>query len=175
MKKSIFLNLMTVAMMAAMCVTLTACGGDDSDNTQGKSDGPSGQTGSTEYVTPCLDFGSSVEHVKEYMTGTAFQLVDGNNIALMYANSNATIVISYTFTSGLRIAQVTYNGYSESQANAFKVEIEKRYGVTMTKEVNPDDVSQWVYKGTTTINSRKVAIMMMAYKGVISIMYGLPD
>ena len=31
MKKSIFSRLMTVAMMAAMCVTLTACGGDDGD------------------------------------------------------------------------------------------------------------------------------------------------
>ena len=174
MKKTIFLRLMTVAMMAAMCVTFTACGGDDGDSTPGKPEEP-GAGGTTAYVEPCLDFGSSVEHVKEYMTGTAFQLIDGNNIALMYANSDATVAISYTFTSGLRIAQVTYNGYSESQANAFKAEIEKRYGVTMTKEVNPDDVSQWVYRGTTTINSMKVAIMMMAYKGVISIMYGLPD
>ena len=32
MKKTIFLKVMTVAMMAAMCVTLAACGGDDGDS-----------------------------------------------------------------------------------------------------------------------------------------------
>lgn len=55
MKKSIFLNLMTVAMMAAMCVTFTACGGDSDDD--GTPQVPAGPTGSTEYVEPCLDFG----------------------------------------------------------------------------------------------------------------------
>ena len=50
-----------LAMMAAMCVTFTACGGDSDDDPNPGG----GTTGSTEYVDPCLDFGSSQSHVKE--------------------------------------------------------------------------------------------------------------
>ena len=126
---------MTVAMMAAMCLTFTACGGDDSDSTPGKPDGPSGQTGNTEYVTPCLDFGSSIAHVKEYMSGTIWQLNENSNDAvLLYINNQATTVVNYMFTNAkLHMTTVTYNGGGESKANAFKAEIEKLYGVTMTR------------------------------------------
>lgn len=43
MKKSFFLRLMTVVMVAAMCVTLAACGGDDGDSSPaGNGDNGSG-------------------------------------------------------------------------------------------------------------------------------------
>ena len=111
MKKTIFLKVMTVAMMAA------ACGGDDGDSTPGKPDGPSGQTGSTEYVTPCLDFGSSVAHVKEYMSGTIWQLNENSNDAvLLYVNNQATTVVNYMFINAkLHMTTVTYNGGGESK------------------------------------------------------------
>ena len=177
MKKRIFSRLMTVVMMTAMCVTLTACGGDDGDSTPGKPDGPSGATGSTEYVTPCLDFGSSVAHVKEYMSGTIWQLNENSNDAvLLYTNNQATTVVNYMFiNSKLHMTTVTYNGGGESKANAFKAEIEKLYGVTMARENDPDNPAQFVYHCTVTINQKSVVIMMTCYAQGINILYSLPD
>lgn len=176
MKKTIFLKVMTVAMMAAMCVTLTACGDDDGDSTPGKPDEP-GAGGTTAYVEPCLDFGSSVEHVKEYMSGTIWQLNENSNDdVLLYMNNQATTVVNYMFiNSKLHMTTVTYNGGGESKANAFKAEIEKLYGVTMTRENDPDNPAQFSYHCTVTVNQKSVVILMNCYIEGINILYGLPD
>ena len=95
MKKSIFAKMMMLTMMAAMCVTFTACGGDSDDGTPQT---PTGPTGSTEYVDPCLDFGSSQSHVKEYMSGFNWELNENSNeYTLLYSNVDATVVINYMF------------------------------------------------------------------------------
>ena len=175
MKKSIFAKMMMLAMMAAMCVTFTACGGDDDGTPQV----PTGPTGSTEYVDPCLDFGSSQSHVKEYMSGLNWELNENSNeYTLLYSNADATVVINYMFIGngkGLGMVGVTYAGSGESKALAFKSEIEKRYGISMTKETDPSDSSQYSYYGTATIGGKKVVIMLNHYKTGISIVYGLPD
>ena len=73
-----------LAMMAAMCVTFTACGGDSDDD--GTPQVPTGPTGSTEYVDPCLDFGSSQSHVKEWMSGSNWEL----HLALYQSGCNGS-------------------------------------------------------------------------------------
>ena len=77
-----------LAMMAAMCVTFTACGGDSDDD--GIPQTLTGPTGSTEYFDPCLDNGSSQRHVKEYMYGCNCELNENSNEStLRYANDGA--------------------------------------------------------------------------------------
>jgi len=163
-----------LAMMAAMCVTLTACGGGGDD---GQKSGSGGTTGSTEYVDPCLNFGSSQSHVKEWMSGSNWELSEHSNEAvLLYTNIQTMTVLNYIFIeSKLHMVTVTYNGSGESKALAFKAEIEKRYGISMTKETDPSDSSQYSYYGTATIGGKKIVIMLNHYKTGISIVYGLPD
>ena len=96
MKKNILAKLMMVAMVATMCMTFTACGGDSDDD--GTPQVPTGPTGSTEYVDPCLDFGSSQSHVKEYMSAFNWELNENSNeYTLLYSNAGASVVINYMF------------------------------------------------------------------------------
>lgn len=165
-----------VAMMALVTMTFTACGGD-SDDGGNTVPGGGGTTGSTEYVAPCLDFGSNMAHVKEYMAGSIWQLDENSNdYVLLYINNNSTAVINYMFiNSKLHMVTVTYTGGGESKALAFKAEIEKHYGVTMIRENDPKDASQYVYHCTATINQKSVVIMMNCYSQAINIVYSLPD
>lgn len=168
MKKNIFAKLMMLVMMTAVCITFTACGDGDDDG--------GSTTGSSEYVAPCLNFGSSVAHVKEYMSGSVWQLSDqSNDVILMYFNEKTSTVINYMFTNGLHMVTVAYVGYSDGKANGFKSEIEKRYGVTMTRENDTSDVNQYVYSCTATINQKKVKVLIHCYKYGISIIYELSD
>ena len=175
MKKYFKERVMMLAMMAAMCVTFTACGGDSDDD--GTPQVPTGPTGSTEYFDPCLDFGCSQSHVKEWMSGSNWELSEhSNDYTLLYMNSQGTIALDYMFlNSKMHTVAATYAVSGESVALAFKAEIEKRYGVTMTKETDPSNVSQYVYHCTPTINQRSVAIMMTYAKQCINIIYALPD
>lgn len=164
-----------LAMMAAMFVTFTACGGDSDDD--GTPQVPTGPTGSTEYVEPCLDFGCSPNHVKEWMVGYSWELSEySNDYTLLYMNSQGTIALDYMFlNSKMHTVAATYAVSGESVVLAFKSEIEKRYGISMTKETDPSDVNQYVYHCTATINQRSVVIMMTYAKQCINILYSLPD
>ena len=175
MKKSIFARVMMLAMMAVVAMTFTACGGDSDDD--GTPQVPTGPTGSTEYFDPCLDFGSSQSHVKEYMSGSNWELSEhSNDYTLLYMNSQGTIALDYMFlNSKMHMVTATYAVSGESVALAFKSEIEKRYGITMTKETDTSDASQYVYHCTPTINQRSVVIMMTYTKQCINIIYSLPD
>ena len=176
MKKSIFAKMMMLTMMAAMCVTFTACGGDSDDGTPQT---PTGPTGSTEYMDPCLDFGSSQSHVKEYMSGFNWELNENSNeYTLLYSNADATVVINYMFIGngkGLGMVGVTYAGGGDAKALGFKAEIEKRYGITMKKVTNSEDGTEYIYEGLATIGGKQVEIMMNCYKQGINIIYALPD
>ena len=174
MKKNVFYKVMMMAMIAVVSMISTACGGDSDDGTPQT---PTGPTGSTEYVDPCLDFGSSVAHVKEWMSGSNWELSEHSNEGvLLYTNIQTMTVLNYIFIeSKLHMVTVAYTDSGESKALAFKSEIEKRYGISMTKETDPSDASQYSYYGTATIGGKKVVIMLNHYKTGISIVYGLPD
>ena len=175
MKKSIFAKLMMLVMMTVVTMTFTACGGDSGD--EGTPQKPTGQTGSTGYVDPCLDFGSSVAHVKEYMNGSYWTLDNNSSESvLLYSNSNATVVLNYMFVNAkLRMVTATYSGGGEGRALSFKSEIEKRYGVTMTDESNPADDSLVIYRCTATVNQRDITIVISCYEQVLNILYRLAD
>ena len=175
MKKNVFYKVMMMAMIAVVSMIFTACGGDSDDD--GTPQVPTGPTGSTEYVDPCLDFGSSVAHVKEWMSGSNWELSEHSNEGvLLYTNIQTMTVLNYIFIeSKLHMVTVAYTGSGESKVLAFKAEIEKRYGISMTKETDPSDASQYSYYGTATIGGKKVVIMLNHYKTGISIVYGLPD
>lgn len=175
MKRNFLYKVMFLAMIAVVSMTFTACGGDSDDD--GIPQTPTGPTGSTEYFDPCLDFGSSQSHVKEYMSGSNWELSEhSNEYTLLYMNSQGTIALNYMFlNSKMHMVAVTYAVSGESVALAFKSEIEKRYGVTMTKETDTSDASQYVYHCTATINQKSVVIMMSYYTQSINIVYGLPD
>ena len=175
MKRNFLYKVMFLAMIAVVSMTFTACGSDSDDD--GTPQVPTGPTGSTEYFDPCLDFGSSQSHVKEYMAGSNWELSEhSNDYTLLYMNSQGTIALDYMFlNSKMHTVAATYVVSGESVVLAFKAEIEKRYGVTMIRENDPKDASQYVYHCTATINQRSVAIMMTYAKQCINILYSLPD
>ena len=175
MKNNVFYKVTMMALIAVFAISFIACGGDSDDD--GTPQVPTGPTGSTEYVEPCLDFGSSQSHVKEWMSGSNWELSEHSNEAvLLYTNIQTMTVLNYIFIeSKLHMVTVAYTDSGESKALAFKSEIEKRYGISMTKETDPSDASQYSYYGTATIGGKKVVIMLNHYKTGISIVYGLPD
>ena len=175
MKQNVFYKVMMMVLMTVVTMTFVACGGDSGDD--GMPQKPTGQAGNTEYVEPCLDFGSSVSHVKEYMNGSYWTLENNSSDAvLLYSNSNTSVVLNYMFVyTKLRMVTATYSGGGENKALAFKSEIEKRYGVTMVKETNPSDGSECIYHCTATINQRSVVIAVNCYEQVINILYRLSD
>ena len=177
MKRNFLYKVMFLAIIAVVSMTFTACGGDSDDD--GTPQVPTGPTGSTEYVDPCLDFGSSQSHIKEYMSGFNWELNENSNeYTLLYTNQTATVVINYMFIGngkGLGMVGVTYTGGGDTKALGFKAEIEKRYGITMKKVTNSEDGTEYIYEGLATIGGKQVEIMMNCYKQGINIIYALPD
>lgn len=175
MKRNFLYKVMFLTMIAVVSMTFTACGGDSDDD--GTPQTPTGPTGNAEYVEPCLDFGSNVPHVKDYMAGSNWTLDNNSNESvLLYSNSNATVIINYMFVNAkLRMVTATYSGGGKSRALSFKSEIEKHYGVTMTDESNPSDGSLVIYRCTATVNQRDVAIVISCYEQALNILYRLAD
>ena len=112
---------------------------------------------------------------KDYMSGSAWELSDASNDVVLLYTDNKDNMINYAFIDGLHLVTVTYPNFNEKKASGIKAEIERRYGITMTKTTNPEDSSQYMLSGTATINNRTVAIMMNCYAQGINIIYGLPD
>ena len=189
MKKNIIYKVLMLILVASVVTSFTSCGGDDfentnpntpngNNNTNANTPGSSeeqGVTASAEYIEPCLDFGSSQAHVKEYMSGSAWELSDASNDVVLLYTDNKDNMINYAFIDGLHLVTVTYPNFTEKKASGIEAEIERRYGITMTKTTNPEDSSQYMLSGTATINNRTVAIMMNCYAQGINIIYGLPD
>ena len=170
MKKSIFQRLMTVAMVAIMCVIFTACGGDDGDDITNPPVNPGGSTST--FVEPCLDFGSNQAKVKEYMAGAAWELMSEDGFTLLYGNSDATVGISYNFLNGGLIASVvTFYTENNTTEAKFIASLEKRYSTTMT--FNQEDSTTGIhhYSGVATINGRSIEIVVVAYSHMITVLY----
>ena len=158
-----------MAMVAVMCVTgLTACGGDDDDDLPGQ------EPGTVTFYEPCLEFGSSREHVKDFMSGGTWQLMEeSNEYVQMYTNSSTTTTVSYSFIGtgkGLTMTTVTYITYN---AQSVVSEIERRYKVTLKKDAT--NKAETVYAGQTTIGGRTIAIMAHCTSATVTVIYGIPD
>ena len=166
--KKYFVSIL-VAMVAIVCVTtFTACGGDDDDDLPGQ------EPGTVAFYEPCLEFGSSQEHVKDYMSGGGWQLVEeSNEYVLMYTNSSTTTTVSYIFIGtgkGLTMTTVTYITYN---AQSIVSEIERRYKVTLKKDAT--NKAETVYAGQATIGGRTIAIMAHCTSATVTVIYGIPD
>ena len=166
--KKYFVSIL-MSMVAAMCViTITACGGDDDDDLPGQ------ELGTVAFYEPCLEFGSSQEHVKDYMSGGAWQLVEeSNEYVLMYTNSSTTTTVSYSFIGtgkGLTMSTVTYITYN---AQSIVSEIERRYKVTLKKDTT--NKAETVYAGQATIGGRTIAIVAHCTGATVTVIYGIPD
>ncbi len=170
MKKSVLFKMMMVVLAAMMSVTFTACGNDDDETTPG-SGGGSGESGTATYVEPCLDFGSSQSHVKEYMKNSAFSLDVEDNVALIYSKDNPMVTIQYIFMGGLLSVGVSYMSYEKDNYEAFQTEIEKRYKVKLTEGEPDTDLKFKNAKGVAVINGKKVEIMIEDCQQFITITY----
>ncbi len=158
-----------MAVFAAMCVTsFTACGGDD--------DLPGQDTGTVVFVEPCLDFGSSQEHVKDFMSGSTWQLSEeSNEYVLLYTNTQSATSVTYSFIGsgkGLTISTVTY---LTSNSQSIVTEVERRYKVTLKKDTEAIQPGDTAYGGQATINGRTIAIMVHFTSATATVIYGLPD
>lgn len=160
---------MMVALMGCMCITFTACGGDDDDDLPGQE-----VTGSVTYYEPCFDWGSNTDHVKAYMSG--WDLVEtSNDYAQMYSNGRNTTTVTYAFLGrnhGLSMVTVTY---ITGNANYIISEIQKRYGITLTKDDASSQKGDTVYSGTGTIGGRTIAVLLHSTGATVTVIYGIPD
>ncbi len=167
MKK--YFSIMFMALVAVVCSTFTACGGDDDDDLPGQ-DVP----GTVTYYEPCFDWGTTTDHVKAYMSG--WDLVEGSNdYALMYSNGRNTTTVTYAFLGrnhGLSMVTVTY---ITSNAQYIISEIEKRYSMTLTKDDASSKKGDTVYSGNGTIGGRNIAVILHSTGAIVTVIYGIPD
>ena len=102
MKKSILYKVMTVALIAVVSMTFTACGGDSDDGLK-TAPGDNGQGGVTssniEYIVPCLQWGITKDQIKQYMAGNVWTLQTDADSKLLYEKQNGT-KIEYTIATG---------------------------------------------------------------------------
>lgn len=170
MKKKIF-SFVMMALMGCMCMTsFTACGGDDDD------DDPGIETGTVSFVEPCLDFGTSREHVKEYMSGSSWQLVEeSNDYVLMYTDSRSTTTVTYSFIGSSRGLSMVAVNYITSKAQSIVSEIERRYKTTLTMDADSSKKGDTVYAAQTTIGGRIIAIVAHCTSASVSVFYKIPD
>lgn len=160
-----------MAMVAVMCVTtFTACGGDDDDDLPGQ------EPGTVTFYEPCLEFGSSRDHVKDFMSGGTWQLMEeSNEYVQMYSNSQNTTTVTYSFIGtgkGLTMSTVTYITYN---AQSIVTEVERRYKVTMKKDTDATQPGDTVYGGQATINGRTIGIIVHCTSATATVIYGRPD
>lgn len=169
--KKYCIRFMMLALMGAMCLTtLTACGDDDEE------DVPELNTESVAFVEPCLEFGSSREHVKDYMATGSWELMDeSNDYVLMYTDNNSMTTVTYSFIGtnrGLTMAAVTY---LTSKAQSIISEIERRYNTTLTMDADSSNKGDTVYAGQATIGGRTISIVAHATSATVSVFYKIPD
>ena len=170
MKKSIFSRLMTVAMMAAMCVTFTACGGDSDDGLK-TAPGNNGQGGVTssniEYIVPCLQWGITKDQIKQYMAGDVWTLQTDADSKLLYEKQNGT-KIEYTIATGnswnprigLDSSKVIYKNTTVKDWQWLVDKTQKQYDVKMDSFEKDGHYSAEV---TFNLNGSEVEIIMVYY------------
>ena len=159
-----------MALLAAIPMFFTSCGDDDDDDLPGQ------ESGAVAYVEPCLEFGSSQEHVKDYMSGGGWQLLEeSNQYVLMYTNSSTTTTVNYSFIGtgkGLTMSTVTYITYN---AQSIISEVERRYKVTLKKDTDAVQPGDTMYAGQAAINGRNIGIVAHCTNATVTVIYKIPD
>lgn len=174
MKSNILHKLLMVAMVAAVAITFTACGGDDAEESTPPLEPEKDNT--YIYVEPYMVWGSLRTDVKAYMSTSGWNL-DTDAAYLVYRNADRTIEQEYAFyanatineTEGLLSVRVKYKNYTEEYWQWFVKETEKRYGVTFT--IEETDATTGGDSVTTVINGNQVTIAVMKYAGEMYIAF----
>lgn len=172
--KILFKSVLMMVAMAAVCVTLSSCGGDDDENLPG-----GGTDVGVEWFEPCFLWGASKDDVKDWMSSKPYSLDidDATGNLLYYIGNNRASTVSYMFNgnaSGMCYVCVTYGNVSKILEWALS-QVENRYGVKMNKEV--DETVGSVYTGTASIGGRTIGIIV-TYENTsryISVIFGIPE
>lgn len=157
MKKTFFLRLMTVAMMAVVCMTFTACGGDDDSTPAGGGVGTGGGTVTeADWVDLYMNWDTTMDQVKAYVTGLGWTLVgEANKVQTYSSNSRPNVILNYgaPYTATLATAQAIYNNSSEDFYKWCIEKVKTAYSAT----VNTNGISTG---GVMTINGWTVQIII---------------
>lgn len=153
MKKNILAKLMTVAMVATMCMTFTACGGDSDDDDL--NNGMSGST--TTWVEPYLRWDATLDQIKADMAtqGWTAQVSEGN--ILQYGNNSRYPGVTMNMgvlnsrTNTLSTSQVAYMNVPSDFFNKILSEVVTRYNATW-------ESTGRIYSGKGVANDKDVSI-----------------
>jgi hypothetical protein len=107
---------------------------------------------------------------------SGWDLVEGSNdYALMYSNGSNTTTVTYAFLgSGHGLSMVTVT-YITSNVNYIISEVQKRYGITLTKDDASSQKGDTVYSGNGTIGGRNIAVILHSTGATVTVIYGIPD
>lgn len=170
MKKSILYKVMTVALIAVVSMTFTACGGDSDDGLK-TAPGDNEQGGVTssniEYIVPCLQWGITKDQIKQYMAGNVWTLQTDADSKLLYEKQNGT-KIEYTIATGnswnprvgLDSSKVIYRNTTVKDWQWLVDKTQKQYDVTMDSFEKDGHYSAEV---TFNLNGNEVEIIMVYY------------
>lgn len=153
MKKNVLAKLMMVAMVATMCMTFTACGGDSDDDDL--NNGMSGST--TTWVDPYLRWDATLDQIKADMAtqGWTAQVSEGN--ILQYGNNSRYPGVTMTMgvlnsrTNTLNTTQVAYMNVPSDFSNKILSEVVTRYNATW-------ESTGRIYSGKGVANDKDVSI-----------------
>jgi hypothetical protein len=147
MKKSILYNVMTLAMMAAMCMTFTACGGDDDDTSKKPESG-------WILYDPFLTLNASPDEVKEYMMKKYPQFSveapfgNNNGYSLIYYNEKKDASIVYGFIlNKLSTIGMEYFQFSKAKYDFLCSELKKHYSTEVLAETDEGKMFKAVING----------------------------
>ena len=172
MRKNFFrFAIIIMAVMVLPC--MVACSSSDDDTTK------NGNTGYSEYVEPCFEWGATIDQVKAYMSSNSWNLVTDQGF-LMYTDAKQTCAVYYLFSGandGLYYCTVEYVGYSDSKLKGTIAETEKRYKTTLTKQQEAIDGNTYTqYAGYATINGKKIGIAITSdFATQITVIFAIPD
>ncbi len=158
MKKAIFTQVLMMAIMAVVSMTmLTACGGDDADS-GGKESG--GGTSTTfKYIVPYTQWNASSTKVASDMESIGWYKESESEkysgiFSVTYSAPDESAASVFTFSGDkLQSTILAYNGYTEKNFQTLLSETKKTYGVTL--ELSEASTSEeTLFTGRATINGR---------------------
>ena len=110
-----------LVIMAAVCMTFAACGGDDGGDVQTPPTGSGGGTGGgtvteADWVDLYMNWDATMNQVKACVTGQGWMLVsEANKVQTYSSDSHPNVILNYgaPYTATLATSQAIYNNSSE--------------------------------------------------------------
>lgn len=158
-----------LAMMAIVCMTFTACGGDD-DGVTSPVDNPDGKKTEWKLYEPFLIMNATPEEVKAYMAEKYPQFImeepvgSNSGYALVFNNKQEEVGIVYNIMlNKLVSSSMEYLHYSQQKFDYLWSEMIKRYSAEVIQEGDNGKIC------VATINGQKYRVTFgIAYNGVVN-------